>query len=405
MLAIIVMFACTSICFGEPSLTLGSNATHGRNVAGNSANPNGSVPFSKNPNKCTLIVSEGATVKNASGARIDLDSHFTSMTDNKIIVEGGDFSNGNISGAYSLSEENVNVNGNTVKINAGEGIRNVFGGYTKRGTVSGNEVFIKNEVTIGGYVYGGHVFGNGNANNNKVTISSSTDSASSVSSTSPRVSAPAPSSSSSNDERIKGNVLGGRVHGDGDAKKNIVTINDERIKGHVFGGCVDGKGDAENNEVTITNTTVGLNINGGCVFGNGYAEKNKVAITSTTVGGNVYGGYVHGNGDAENNEVTITSATVDVTVFGGFVNGNGDAKNNKFTINGGRIGKNVFGGFVYGNNKGNATGNTVTISGTPKFRADRILCGGIGANNESDAFTFIPSATAIPCYQNWLLGL
>ncbi|GHT65604.1 hypothetical protein AGMMS50222_10830 [Endomicrobiia bacterium] len=59
----------------------------------------------------------------------------------------------------------------------------------------------------------------------------------------------------------------------------------------------------------------------------------------------------------------------------------------KLQFNGGRIGANVFGGCVRGNNKGNATDNTVTISGTPEFRDNTILCGGIGANNESKAFT------------------
>ncbi|GHT59370.1 hypothetical protein AGMMS49531_03240 [Endomicrobiia bacterium] len=285
-LAIIVMFACTSICFGDPDpiiLDASSNVdiTHGKAVAGNSNKPDGTANvesdgkavagnsnkpdgtanvesdgkavagnsdrpdgtanvesdgkavagnsdrpdgaanvesdgkavagnsdrpdgaanvesdvFPLDPNGCTLTVGDGAKVGEASGAWVGADSFFLSMTGNKIIVHGGNFSGQDINGACSLSRRNaVDVSGNTVKINAGEGIRNVRGGRTLNGTVSDNKVFIKNEVTIGGNVYGGHVFNNGNARDNKVTISSSTDSASSVSSTSPRVSAPAPSSS------------------------------------------------------------------------------------------------------------------------------------------------------------------------------------------------------------------
>ncbi|GHT41394.1 hypothetical protein AGMMS49921_04430 [Endomicrobiia bacterium] len=93
------------------------------------------------------------------------------MTDNEIIVNGGNFNDSDISGAFANNlQSNVNVNDNRVKINAGNGIRSVFGGYTRNGTASGNKVFIKNKVTIGGFVFGGAVNGNGNAESNEVTI-------------------------------------------------------------------------------------------------------------------------------------------------------------------------------------------------------------------------------------------
>ncbi|GHT59892.1 hypothetical protein AGMMS49531_04760 [Endomicrobiia bacterium] len=109
-LAIIVMFACTSICFGEPSLTLGSNATHRKNVAGNSDKDDGTANdaniFPQNPNKCTLIVNQGAIVGEASGACIDDNSAVESMTGNKIIVNGGNF-NKNKLGAPVLSQKEM----------------------------------------------------------------------------------------------------------------------------------------------------------------------------------------------------------------------------------------------------------------------------------------------------------
>ncbi|GHT72194.1 hypothetical protein AGMMS49950_10580 [Endomicrobiia bacterium] len=107
------------------------------------------------------------------------------MTDNKIFVEGGDFSNGNISGVCSLSGNNVDVSNNIVEINAGNDTRSDVGGHTRNGTAFRNSVF------------GGLVVGNGNANNNKVII---------------------------NDKRIKGHVFGGCIFGNGNANNNEVTI-------------------------------------------------------------------------------------------------------------------------------------------------------------------------------------
>ncbi|GHT59374.1 hypothetical protein AGMMS49531_03250 [Endomicrobiia bacterium] len=188
------------------------------------------------------------------------------------------------------------------------------------------------------------------------------------------------------------NISGGYVGRNGDANNNKVTINDGKIKGDVYGGYVFGDGDAKNNIVAITNATVGENgdVYGGCVHGDGNAEKNEVTITSATVGENICGGCVHGDGDANNNKITINGGRIEGGVFGGCVIGDGDAKNNKVTINGGRIEGNVCGGFVRGNYNGDATGNIVTISGTPEFGDNtnlRVLCGGICANDRFDAFT------------------
>ncbi|GHT69864.1 hypothetical protein AGMMS49950_03510 [Endomicrobiia bacterium] len=105
-LAIIVMFACTSICFGDPDpiiLDASSNVdiTHGKAVAGNSNKPDGTANvesdgkavagnsdrpdgaanvesdvFPLDPNGCTLTVGDGAKVGEASGAWVGADSFF-----------------------------------------------------------------------------------------------------------------------------------------------------------------------------------------------------------------------------------------------------------------------------------------------------------------------------------------
>ncbi|GHT72710.1 hypothetical protein AGMMS49950_11260 [Endomicrobiia bacterium] len=184
-LAIIVMFACTSICFGDPDpIILDASSTvditHGKAVAGNSNKPDGTANdgniFPLDPNGRTLTVGNGAEVGEASGAYIDDNSSAVrSMTGNKIIVRGGNFNYGDINGACSLSTKNaVKVNDNTVEINAGEKIWNVNGGHTLNGTVSDNKVFIEKGVTIGRDVNGGCVLDNGNAEKNEVTITSAT---------------------------------------------------------------------------------------------------------------------------------------------------------------------------------------------------------------------------------------
>ncbi|GHT63020.1 hypothetical protein AGMMS49531_11310 [Endomicrobiia bacterium] len=115
-LTIIVMFACASICLGEHTITINSALTptiddNGEKVfpfvAGNSNKPDGTVSYANifplDPNNNTLIIKEGAKVGQASGAGIDDGSNFESMTGNKVIVNGGDFTDSDIAGPVLLS--------------------------------------------------------------------------------------------------------------------------------------------------------------------------------------------------------------------------------------------------------------------------------------------------------------
>ncbi|GHT38753.1 hypothetical protein AGMMS49593_08760 [Endomicrobiia bacterium] len=411
-LAIIAMFACTSICLGEHTTTINSDLTYDGGdgqrlappVAGNSDKANGTVNddgiFPLDPNKCTLIIDEGASVGGTSGARIGAGSAFRSMTYNKVIVNGGNFNDSRIRGALSLSGGDVDVKDNTVEINAGNGIRGVHGGFTRNGTASGNKVFIKNKVTIERFVNGGCVASNGNAKNNEVTITDATvkgnvfggyvyDNGSAINNT---VSISG-GKIGYDDDIDSGNVYGGRASNETASGNKVFIKNKATIGGYVIGGFVFGNGNAKNNEVTITDATVNMNVLGGYVNDNGSAINNTVSISGgkigndddidsgnvyggrasngtassnkvfikneATIGGLVIGGGVNGNGNAESNEVTITDATANKDVYGGVVIGNGDAKDNKVTIDGGIVKRDVYGGTVVGN--GNATGNKVFI--------------------------------------------
>ncbi|GHT43451.1 hypothetical protein AGMMS49921_11430 [Endomicrobiia bacterium] len=124
----------SNVCLGGNTKILdSSNATHGGSVAGNSDKPDGTCNDAANfplaPNNNTLIIKEGASV-----VRIDAGS-FMSMTDNEIIINGGNFNNRDINGAFAnnVKLNVVNVNDNRVKINAGNGIRSVYGGFTRNG--------------------------------------------------------------------------------------------------------------------------------------------------------------------------------------------------------------------------------------------------------------------------------
>ncbi|GHT57818.1 hypothetical protein AGMMS50233_11140 [Endomicrobiia bacterium] len=235
-LAIIAMFACTSICLGDVGKTRildSSNAIHGNEVAGNSnkndgtSNDNGIFPL--DPNNNTLIIEDGVRVGAANGARIDVGSTFTSMTGNKVIVNGGDFNDKSILGAYSIAlGGDVYVNGNRVEINAGDNINYVYGGYTENGTASDNKVFIKNKVTIRRDVYGGFSNTHGDVKNNEVTITGTT---------------------------VRGNACGGYANSNGNAENNKVIINGGRVERNVCGGFVVDNGNATDNTVTVAGTT------------------------------------------------------------------------------------------------------------------------------------------------------
>ncbi|MCA6071667.1 MAG: hypothetical protein LE168_04800 [Endomicrobium sp.] len=231
---------------------------------------------------------------------------------------------------------------------------NVCGACVEKGDVNNNSATITSG-TIEGDVFGGWT-GNGNANSNSVTIAGGT---------------------------IKGHVAGGWTM-NGNVNSNSVTIAGGTINRNVAGGCT-GNGNANSNSVTIANGTIEGYVYGGRAI-NGNANSNSVTISSGgTIEKSVYGGYADDNGIANNNSVTIAGGTIKGHVFGGRAI-NDNANNNSVTITGGTIKRDVFGGLTEG--AGNSsTGNTVKISGNPKFDTNTVIYGGRVSGEGDDAFT------------------
>jgi hypothetical protein len=140
-----------------------------------------------------------------------------------------------------------------------------------------------------------------------------------------------------------------------------------------------------------------MNVTGGSAYsasGTATAENNSVTISGGTAQGNVYGGYAESASDlptAKNNSVTVNSGgTVRGNVYGGYAyrdsGGRAMATGNNVIISGGTVQGNVYGGFA-GSLSGTATGNSVTISGSPILTGN--LYGGYvsGGSSFGDVFT------------------
>ena len=250
-----------------------------------------------------------------------------------IDYDGAYSTTGNVSGhTVNVSGENTrywsvtggevqggNATGNRVNVSGGEG-KGVYGGYAETGSVTDNMVTVSGG-SVWTSVYGGMVVLEGDATGNKIEIS------------------------------------GGKA-----AVKNIAEDSGDAEYSEVIGGTAFNS--ADNNEVTISGGTVG---------NEDYRSDKKAAPVYTVAGGDSLNG-------STGNKVTIKgNATVYAnTVIGGFTGlgaigdidneervgdflAGGDAAGNQVTVeaNAGSIGT-VCGGLAFG---GNATGNTVTLSG------------------------------------------
>ncbi|MDR2093472.1 MAG: hypothetical protein LBP58_09210, partial [Azoarcus sp.] len=251
-----------------------------------------------------------------------------------------------------------NVIGNSVSL-AGESIAtNVYGGYINaasgtsiEGDISDNSVSLSGEA-YAATIYGGYQTGEGtltgNVTDNTVIIETS------YTGTIQR-------------------VVGGEA-GNGNANANTVRITGKAgdtpvlTVTSVVGGDGQANGTATGNIVDITNATVGdgiVEIIGG--YGKTEAKGNQVTIENSVVNGIVIGGKAV-DGDVINNAVSFKNATIKNNVYAGQTgsNVNDKAIGNSVTIDGGKIegtitiaGANV----IATGNQGNATGNTVTLTG------------------------------------------
>ena len=298
------------------------------------------------------------------------------------------FSGGQLYGAYSYnsSGNSGNVTGNTVTINEGIVMSDIYGGSTKAEDTSNQSgVATKNNVTIndgtlaGRDIYGGYSGAqyktSGNVEGNQVIIKGGVLKSASVTINGINL----------NTDGVR-YIRGGYTYGydkdtetgaSGIAKDNVVTISGGALRSDVkVTGGESNANNAEHNMVNIESTFTGMvgEVTGGEAGGNGTAKKNEVTISGGTVrdsndsGVHVFGGKAS-TGSAIENKVTINkNATVNSHVDGGYTTA-GTAENNEVTIDGGNVNGVVNGGSISyegDTTPGAVTGNTVTIKNGSK---------------------------------------
>ncbi|MDO5537976.1 MAG: autotransporter outer membrane beta-barrel domain-containing protein [Desulfovibrionaceae bacterium] len=168
------------------------------------------------------------------------------------------------------------------------------------------------------------------------------------------------------------------------ASNNTVTITDSSIDYVVVGGYKSGStstagvtGDASNNTVYVSGSKVGNYVIGGKTNTAGNADSNSVTLVNSTTG-DVYGGEAM-QGSASGNIVRLTDSIVDYVA--GANTTSGDATGNYVYIDGGTVTQCLIGG--NSGLSGNATNNTVTITGSPNL-STAYITGGMGYDNEED---------------------
>ena len=288
------------------------------------------------------------------------------VTNNKVIIGGmAETSRDPVAGALSQGSGTVAYNSVTA---TGGNIYSIFGGGSAEGIAEYNSVTVEGDTIIEDSV-GGAAALEGVARHNSVTISGTAE--------------------------IKGKVFGGKIEtsSSGDLIDNSVMISGGSIRGEVYGAYTEGDGAVTNNSVTISGSAaeVDREVFGAYTEGSGIVAYNSVTLTDGLINREVYGGASTKNGIAEYNSVTVSGGTINmlatggvsmdnvarynnVTVTGGTIKGSIyggmsgiNAIENKVMISGGNIGGDVFG--AESKAESSATGNEVTISGTPTFES------------------------------------
>lgn len=226
----------------------------------------------------------------------------------------------------------------------------VYAGFARTGTSEGNRLTFKNGH-VPQFVFGGFSL-KGDVKGNIVVFSGGTVADAAV-----------------------GKLCGGQTK-DGDVRANAVMITGGKVVGDVYGGDADADGHADGNRIEIANGEMSGFVNGGGVSGIGIARNNRVTVSGGKIGMGVSAGFAHfaagsasetdHDGEKTNsvldNAVEISGKTeIEGNVSGGFIlDSTGSAKRNSVKISGGTIRGNVYGGRAF---RGDAIGNVVTISG------------------------------------------
>jgi hypothetical protein len=301
----------------------------------------------------TVTIS-GGTIDNMAISGISLNGN---ATNNKITISGGTVKNqvrgGSANAAGDAIGNSVIISGGTV----GDGLGTmsngwVIGGSSQDGTSSGNTVTISGTAKINRVDAGEST--SGPVTGNKLFV------------TGGEIMGSTARAAWSNTGLVSGNeahMSGGIIH------------NFDGASGSLMGGH-SNSGNAENNLVTMSGGSVS-DVTGGS-SGDGNAIGNK-AIMSGGEANTLEGGF-SSEGSTENNEVLFSDGkvgniyggkTMDNSVVLGHVPGN--ASGNTVNITGGEILYDVYGGM---SSQGSANDNTVTIGSNVRLAATSSVYGG-----------------------------
>ena len=317
------------------------------------------IPKDRNVTVLNLAAGEGDSWEES----IDVVGHYSgyNSADNvsgyAVNVTGSNVDLYNVYGGYAYSGTAI---GNTVTISAGT-VDSVYGGISYQGDAAGNSAEIKGGTITGNGYYAIAVAGGwsyeGNANGNAVTISGG----------------------SVGTEDNFTDVVGGNAY-KGNANDNRVTIEgNAEVYGNVYGGLTgnDGysyyyfpAGDANNNTVTINDNAGEIELAYGGLAAGGNATGNTLnvsgGIVTAAIGGNaipatIRGGYAL-RASIEKIDSDTGPSVSEGNATGNTVNISGDAQ--VFEVIGGATIP-VHGGGISSPPKGTgvANNNTVNISG------------------------------------------
>lgn len=350
-------------------------------------------------NENTVFLINGSVAHHLFGGY----SRFGMAEENGVVVTGGTVGE-HVFGGWSVSGA---VTRNTVALTSADVAHDIFGGYSGNGAANLNGVVVYSG-TVGEYIYGGRSDNSTATQNYVVTLggtvgigvfggySDTGAEANIVNMNSGTVNAFVIGGYSNsgyatgNSVIIELGTVGTEVSGGsiatGTSSRNTVIMSGGAVGESVYGGW-SSNGNAENNRAELRGGTVAWGLHGGYGQG-GAASGNTVLVSGGSVGLDVVGGTATGGSASDNataNSVIIHGGLADRHVIGGYANF-GDATGNAVLIEGGAISESIFGGYVY-QGSGNATGNTVTLAGSPTFGVSSRIMGGETIGSSGDMRT------------------
>ena len=239
-------------------------------------------------------------------------AHDISMNNNRLELNGGDYSKYQIKGGYAAEGD---ANNNIVDISGEvENTSNIiYGGYTENGEANGNKVsFDGVKFTADRYEIRGGYSKLGDVSGNTIEIDNS------------------------NRAYDKDNemmwIAGGETK-DGNAENNSIIITDSSLYGggytttqNALMGGYSHKGDALSNSIEVSGSNLNGYLEGGRAFAGNALDNHVVVEGGSLDDAYVYGAAVDtGDGNIEYNSVSIKNTYVDASeIIGGYGNIGGD---------------------------------------------------------------------------------